>query len=189
MSVKHREIAPRCHRSGEAPLQPWQLPLPSRSLEFSEMAKNHNKPRTSHVLLSDFSMPPSHRAVCSPLDVVSLEFTMALLGQFWLHNIHSWFVHRNSLLSPWSCWLICLNLHFSLLRKDLWCQRKPNPGLREEMTPTWRSRGSPKVPQRIPRGFLVPLGKAQSPAGCSGKGQVTLQQGQFQLSIRKKLFP
>lgn len=30
------------------------------------------------------------------MDVVSLEFKMVLLGQFWLHNVRSWSVHGNS---------------------------------------------------------------------------------------------
>lgn len=59
--------APWCHRRGEPPLQPWQLPLPSRSLEFVEMAKNHNKPPNQLCFavrpLNTPPSPPHHRGV------------------------------------------------------------------------------------------------------------------------------
>lgn len=52
-----------------------------------------------------------------------------------------------------------LKPHFSLLREDLWCHSKPNPGLSEEVTPAWRSRDSPEVLQRFPRGYSGTLEK------------------------------
>lgn len=169
MSVKHTEIAPWCHRRGESPLQPWQLPLPSRSLELAEMAKNHNKPPNQLCFsVRPFNPPLSQGAWQSP-GCCELEFKMALLGQFWLHNVHSWSDPWKLSLSPWSCWLICSNPHFSLLKEDLWWHRKPNPGLSEEVTPAWRSRGSPKVPQRFPGSFLVSWGRPRALQGALEK--------------------